>query len=161
MTTTGAGNLGDGLEMAPTPPCIRSAEYVPLPPRGATRREDAMRDMLDGARDLPRGAWLWTFGSARLRRAAAGWTFARGQGVASNGHLLLTPDGRLGGPGWPPRDLVVHADRIDTLLLGCLSRNVASVRVLVRERPDRSWHTVAVEQVQAGVCARMGTTPYP
>jgi hypothetical protein len=45
-----------------------------------------------------------------------------------------------------PRDLVVRAERVDTLLLR-LSDPAAlrSVRVLVRARPDRSWHTVAAE----------------
>ncbi len=118
--------------------------YVPYTAWQNTPGEDAMRDMLDARADLPRGAWLWTFGSAR-HASDDGWTLERGQGVAGNGHLLLTADRGSVVMDSPP-DLVVRADRVDTLLLRLSEPGtLRSVRVLVRERPDRPWHTVAVE----------------
>ena len=118
--------------------------FVPYTAWQNTPGEDAMRDMLDARADLPRGAWLWTFGSAR-HATDDGWTLERGQGVAGNGHLLLTPDtGSVVMAS--PRDLVVPADRVDTLLLRWSDPGtLRSVRVLVRERPEQPWHTIAVE----------------
>jgi hypothetical protein len=118
--------------------------YVPYTAWQNTPGEDAMRDMLDARADLPRGAWLWTFGSAR-HATDDGWTLERGQGVAGNGHLVLTPD-RGSVVMDSPRDLVVRAERVDTLLLRLSDpATLRSVRVLVRARPDRPWHTVATE----------------
>lgn len=118
--------------------------FVPYTAWRNTPGEDAMRDLLDARADIPPGAWLWTFGSAR-HATDDGWTLERGQGVAGKGHLLLTPDsGSVVLDS--PRDLVVRADRVDTLLLRMSDPGtLRSVRVLVRERPDRSWHTIAVE----------------
>ncbi len=84
--------------------------------RGATRSgEDAMRDFLVSHSDLPRGAQLWTFGSA-MHADADGWSAVRGRAVPGNGYLELAPeDGRV--TLLSPADLFVRTRRIASVEL--------------------------------------------
>ncbi len=80
-----------------------------------TPGEAAMMDFLVSHADLPRGARLWTFGSARLA-TDDGWTALTGVIAATPGGLSLTPTGGalvLRSPD----DQVIRASRLGTLLL--------------------------------------------
>jgi hypothetical protein len=118
--------------------------YVPYTAWRNTPGEDAMRDVLDARADLPRGAWLWTFGSPRLADDD-GWAIERGRARPEPGRLQLEPDDGTVALVSPP-GLVVRPRRIDTLLLRVADpRTVRAVRVSVRDGRDRPWEAIVDE----------------
>ena len=80
-----------------------------------TPGEGALVDFLVDHADLPRGARLWTFGTAR-HVDDDGWSLDRGRLVAGRGFVDLAVDAAdmLMSPG----DQVLRADAVDTLVLG-------------------------------------------
>lgn len=115
--------------------------YVPYTSWRNTPAEDAMRDYLVSHTDVPRGARLWTFGTAR-HAADDGWTAQRGALVAGRGHLTLTAaDGVVTIDS--PRDLVVRPHVTDLLALHVGdARALEEVTVHARVDGDSAWHPI-------------------
>jgi hypothetical protein len=106
-----------------------------------TPAEDAMRDFLVTHADVPRGALLWTFGSAR-HADDDGWTAERGAVTAGRGHLQLAPRERrvvLRSPD----DLVIRPRAIDVAVVD-FAGTVKPARAKVYARADgsREWQPV-------------------
>jgi hypothetical protein len=116
-------------------------EYVAYTSWRNTPAEDAMRDFLVSHADLPRGAQLWTFGSAG-HADDDGWTALRGTLVAGRGHLTLTAaDGVVTIAS--PHDLVVRPFATDLLALQVGDvRALERVTVQARVDGDSGWQEI-------------------
>jgi hypothetical protein len=117
------------------------AGYVPYTAWRNTPAEEAMRDFLVSHADVPRGAQVWTFGSAR-HADDDGWTARRGSRDAKLGYLALAPAGGAVALR-SPDDLVVRPRAIDFVALDFGGGERPS-RATVRARADSTseWRTV-------------------
>jgi len=89
--------------------------YVPYTSWRNTPAEDAMRDFLVTHADVPRGAQLWTFGSAG-HADDDGWIAEDGTREGQHGYLALAPS-HGGVTLRSPGDLVVRPRGIDLVAL--------------------------------------------
>jgi len=116
--------------------------YLPYTAWRNTPAEDAMRDFLVSHADVPRGAQLWTFGTAR-RADDDGWSAEQGSREARRGYLALAPsDGAV--TLRSPDDLVVRPQTIDQLVLdfGDGPRPLRAT-VYARAGTSEQWHSVS------------------
>ncbi len=110
-----------------------------------TPAEDAMRDFLVAHADVPRGALLWTFGSAR-HADDDGWTAEQGSRASRRGYLALTPSGgRV--TLRSPDDLVVRPPGIDLAVLD-FGDGPKATRATVYARVDAKsdWRAVGTSE---------------
>jgi len=91
--------------------------------------------------DLPFGAKLWTFGTARLS-SDDGWTTSRGTLTAGRSSLAVAPD-RGVVELVSPVDQVIRAKRIDLALVrGWTGPKPQSIAVHARVAPDQPWREI-------------------
>ncbi len=128
-------------------------DYVAYTSWRNTPAEDAMRDFLVSHADLPSGAQLWTFGSAR-HADDDGWTAQRGTLVAGRGHLALTAvDGVVTIDS--PHDLVIRPLATDLLALHVGDeRALERVTVQARVDGDPAWQEIGSAAKSARVPLR-------
>ena len=116
-------------------------DYLPYTAWRNTANEDAMRDFLVSHADLPFGAKLWTFGTARLA-SDDGWTTSRGTLTPGRSHVAVAPDRGIV-ELVSPVDLVIRAKRIDLALVRAWSGPVPqSIAVHARVAPDTPWREI-------------------
>jgi hypothetical protein len=112
--------------------------YLPYTAWRNTPGEDAMRDFLVSHADLPFGAKLWTFGTARLA-SDDGWTTSRGTLTAGKSHLAVAPDKGVVELVSPP-DQVIRPRRLDLAVVRAWSGpKPVSIAVRARTAPDAPW----------------------
>lgn len=117
--------------------------YLPYTSWRNTPAEDAMRDFLVSHADVPRGAQIWTFGTAR-RADDDGWSAEQGSREARRGYLALMPsEGNV--TLRSPDDLVVRARAIDRAVLD-FGSGPKPLRATVYARADATaqWQTAGV-----------------
>ena len=116
-------------------------DYLPFTAFRNTESEYAMRDAMIAKADLPRGARIWTFGSARLS-TDDGWTTSRGTLDEGYGHLAVAPDRGVVELVSPP-DQVIRPKRIDLALVRAWSGpKPSAIAVHARTAPDAPWREV-------------------
>ncbi|HVJ74736.1 MAG TPA: hypothetical protein VNB03_11980 [Casimicrobiaceae bacterium] len=116
-------------------------DYLPYTAWRNTANEDAMRDFLVSHADLPFGAKLWTFGTARLA-SDDGWTTSRGTLTPGRSHVAVAPD-RGVVELVSPIDQVIRARRIDLALVRAWSGPTpTSIAVHARLAPDTPWREI-------------------
>lgn len=115
--------------------------YVPYTAWRNTPNEDAMRDFLVAHANLPFGAKLWTFGTARLA-SDDGWTTARGTLKAGRSFIDVAPDAGTV-TLVSPADQVIRPARVDLAVVRVLSGpKPATIAVQARTAPDGAWQEV-------------------
>ena len=137
-------------------------DYVAYTSWRNTLAEDAMKDFLVSHADLPRGARLWTFGSAR-HASDDGWTLAKGALVSGQGFLTLRFDDAEAQLVSPP-DQVLRSESLQTLYLGlrepgfaCDDRGACAHRSDVAVAGNRSGDRRRVTRSRgAGTCRSAG-----
>jgi hypothetical protein len=111
-----------------------------------------MKDFLVSHADLPRGARLWTFGSAR-HAADDGWSLAKGAWSAGKGFLTLRFDDAQA-TLVSPADQVLRSDSLQTLYLGLREgESLESIEVHARVEPAAPWQEI-VPATPAGSLVR-------
>jgi hypothetical protein len=116
-------------------------DYLPYTAWRNTQNEDAMRDFLVSHADLPFGAKLWTFGTARLA-SDDGWTTSRGTLTAGRSSIAVAPD-RGVVELVSPIDQVIRARRIDLAVVRAWSGPAPrSIAVHARVAPDQPWREI-------------------
>ena len=116
-------------------------DYLPYTAWRNTPNEDAMRDFLVSHADLPFGAKLWAFGTARLA-SDDGWTTSRGTLSPGRSYLAVAPD-RGVVELVSPVDQVIRAKRIDLALVRAWSGPTPqSIAVHARTAPDQPWREI-------------------
>jgi hypothetical protein len=116
-------------------------DYLPYTAWRNTPNEDAMRDFLVSHADLPFGAKLWTFGTARLA-SDDGWTTSRGTLSPGRSSIAVAPD-RGVVELVSPVDQVIRAKRIDLALVRAWSGPTPqSIAVHARTAPDQPWREI-------------------
>jgi hypothetical protein len=117
-------------------------DYVAYTSWRNTPAEDAMKDFVVSHADLPRGARLWTFGTAR-HAASDDWTLERGTLTAGTGFVDL----RFSDPVaalTSPSDQVLRAATLETLYIGLREPDsLATVEVYARVDPASPWLEIA------------------
>jgi hypothetical protein len=127
-------------------------DYVPYTSWRNTPAEDAMKDFVVARADLPRGARLWTFGTAR-HAADDGWTLDGGTLAAGKGFVDLRFDAAAATLVSPP-DQVLRAAGLETLYVGLREPDaLAAIEVFARIEPTSPW-TVIVPETKAATLAR-------
>jgi len=107
-----------------------------------TPMEDAMRDFLVSHANIPRGARVWTFGTAK-HADDDGWSVQNGRLTAGNGVLDIELDSGPSALISPP-DQVIRPNITSTLLLGLDGLAVnAEVRVLAHSDQSPQWQEIA------------------
>lgn len=106
-----------------------------------TPMEDAMRDFLVSHANIPRGARVWTFGTAK-HADDDGWSVQNGRLTAGNGFLDIEL-----GPGTStlisPPDQVIRPNVTSTLILGLDGLAVnAELRVLAHADRGLEWREI-------------------
>jgi Bacterial Ig domain len=116
-------------------------DYVAYTSWRNTLAEDAMKDFAVSHADLPRGARLWTFGTAR-NATADGWSLERGTLTAGKGFVDLSfADAQA--TLTSPTDQVLRSDTLETLYLGLRAADaLATVQVLARIDPTSPWREI-------------------
>jgi hypothetical protein len=116
-------------------------DYLPYTAWRNTPNEDAMRDFLVSHADLPFGAKLWTFGTAR-HASDDGWTTSRGTLTAGRSHLAVAPD-RGVVELVSPVDQVIRSKRIDLAIVRAWSTPAPrSIVVHARAEPGKPWREI-------------------
>lgn len=111
-----------------------------------------MKDFVVARADLPRGARLWTFGTAR-HVADDGWTLDPGQLRAGTGFVDLELSGAIATLISPP-DQVLRAASLETLYLGLRGPDsLESIAVHARIDAGSPWQEI-VPPTQAASLAR-------
>jgi hypothetical protein len=127
-------------------------DYVAYTSWRNTPAEDAMKDFVVARADLPRGARLWTFGTAR-HATDDGWTQEGGTLAAGKGFIDLRFADAAATLVSPP-DQVLRAAGLETLYLGLREPDaLATVEVFARIEPSSPW-TVIVPETKADTLAR-------
>jgi len=130
-------------------------DYVAFTSWRNTPAEDAMKDFVVARADLPRGARLWTFGTAR-HAADDGWTLDGGTLAAGKGFVDLRFAGATA-TLVSPADQVLRPASLDTLYVGLRDADaLESIAVFARIEPTSPW-TLVVPETDATKLAR--TTP--
>jgi hypothetical protein len=127
--------------------------YVPYTAWRNTPAEDAMRDFLVTHADVPRGALLWTFGSARYADND-GWSAEAGTAQAHNAYLELgTNSGTV--KLRSPDDLVVRPRTIDFASLDFGDgAKPARATLLARVDGSNEWREVAASADASRIAIR-------
>jgi hypothetical protein len=137
MVSTMAWNGSNGL-FADQP------DYVPYTSWRNTPAEDAMKDFVVARADLPRGARLWTFGTAR-HAASDDWSLEQGTLTAGKGYVDLRFSEASAMLVSPP-DQVLRADTLATLYIGARDPDtLVSVQVWARGEPTVPWTEIVPE----------------
>ncbi len=127
-------------------------DYVAYTSWRNTPAEDAMKDFVVSHADLPRGARLWTFGTAR-HAADDGWSLEQGALAAGKGFVDLRFGDTVATLVSPP-DQVLRAASLQTLYLGLRDPDaLVSVQVFARTEPTAPWQEIVAETA-AGELAR-------
>jgi hypothetical protein len=127
-------------------------DYVAYTSWRNTPAEAAMKDFVVARADLPRGARLWTFGTARYA-TDDGWTLEGGTLQAGKGFVDLRFSGVIAALLSPP-DQVLRAASLETLYLGLRDADaLESVAVFARVEPTSPW-TPIVPETNASALAR-------
>jgi hypothetical protein len=117
-----------------------------------TPMEDAMRDFLVSHANIPRGARVWTFGTAK-HADDDGWSVKGGQLTGGNGFLGIEL-----GPGTTtlvsPPDQVIRPDTTSNLILGLEGLSASTeLRVLAHADQSPEWREIvsrkALSQLRA------------
>ena len=128
-------------------------DYVPYTSWRNTPAENAMKDFVVARADLPRGARLWTFGSA-THAADDGWTLEQGKVSAGPGFVDLQWSGATATLMSPP-DQVLRSASLKTLYIGLRDPDtLASVQVFSRIDPQTPWEEI-VPATAAATLARV------
>jgi hypothetical protein len=126
-------------------------DYVAYTSWRNTLAEDAMKDFLVSHADLPRGARLWTFGTAR-HAATMGGRWQR-RLVAGKGFVTLRFDDAQA-TLVSPADQVLRSDSLQTLYLGLREGDsLESIEVHARIEPAAPWQEI-VPATPAGSLVR-------
>lgn len=116
-------------------------DYVAYTSWRNTAAEDAMKDFVVSHADLPRGARLWTFGTAR-HAASDDWSLERGTLTAGKGFIDLRFGDALATLVSPP-DQVLRAAMLETLYIGLREADsLATVQVHARIDPTSPWQEI-------------------
>ena len=116
-------------------------DYVAYTSWRNTQAEDAMKDFVVSHADLPRGARLWTFGSAR-NATDDGWSLERGTLTAGKGSIDLRFTEAQATLISPP-DQVLRSDTLEALYLGMRAPDALStVQVFARIDPASPWQEI-------------------
>jgi hypothetical protein len=146
LVTAMAWNGSDGAQAG-------GKEYRAYTAWRNTPTEDAMRDFLVSHANIPRGARVWTFGTAK-HTDDDGWSVQNGALTAGNGFLELGL-----GPGTTslvsPADQVIRPQITPRLVLGVAGLPLsAGIRVLAHADQDREWREILkqtpLSQLQTG-----------
>ena len=117
-------------------------DYVAYTSWRNTPAEDAMKDFVVSHADLPRGARLWTFGTAR-HAASDDWTLERGTLAAGKGFVDLRFSDTVAALTSPP-DQVLRAASLATMYIGLREPDsLATVEVYARTDPASPWMQIA------------------
>jgi len=120
---------------------VGQPDYVPYTSWRNTPAESAMKDFVVARADLPRGARLWTFGTA-THAADDGWTLEQGTVSAGKGFVDLQFGGAVAVLSSPP-DQVLRAASLETLYIGLRdSDSLVSVQVHARIDPGSPWQEI-------------------
>ena len=116
-------------------------DYVAYTSWRNTPAEDAMKDFVVARADLPRGARLWTFGTAR-HAADDGWSLEQGTLAAGKGYVDLHFGDAAATLASPP-DQVLRSATLATLFLGLREPDsLATVQVYARIDPTSPWQEI-------------------
>ena len=116
-------------------------DYVAYTSWRNTLAEDAMKDFVVSHADLPRGARLWTFGTAR-HAADDGWSLENGTLTAGKGYVDLRFADALATLA-SPLDQVLRSAALETLYLGLREPDtLATVQVFARIDPTSPWQEI-------------------
>ena len=127
-------------------------DYVAYTSWRNTPAEDAMKDFVVARADLPRGARLWTFGTAR-HAADDGWTLDGGTLAAGKGFVDLRFADAAATLVSPP-DQVLRAAGLETLYVGLREPDaLATIEVFARIEPTSPWTVIVPETKAADACA--------
>jgi hypothetical protein len=119
-------------------------DYVAYTSWRNTAAEDAMKDFVVARADLPRGARLWTFGTAG-HAATDDWTLQAGTLTAGKGFVELRFEGAVAILVSPP-DQVLRAASLSTLYLGLADADALdSVQAFARIDPSSPWTEIVAE----------------
>lgn len=119
-------------------------DYVAYTAWRNTPAEDAMKDFVVARADLPRGARLWTFGTAR-HAAADDWSLEQGTLTAGKGYIDLRFSDVTATLISPP-DQVLRAETLETLYLGLREPDsLVTVQVYARTEPSAPWQEIVPE----------------
>jgi hypothetical protein len=125
-------------------------DYVAYTSWRNTPAEEAMKDFVVSHADLPRGARLWTFGTAR-HAADDGWSLEQGTLEAGKGFVDLR-FADVSATLVSPPDQVLRAASLQTLYLGLRDMDaLASVQVYARLEPSSAWREIVVETKAASL----------
>jgi hypothetical protein len=127
-------------------------DYVAYTSWRNTPAEAAMKDFVVARADLPRGARLWTFGTAQ-HAADDGWTLEGGALEAGKGFVDLRVANAMAALV-SPSDQVLRAASLDTLYVGLRDADaLESIAVFARIEPSSPWTSI-VPETKASVLAR-------
>ncbi|MEO8347049.1 MAG: hypothetical protein ABI607_15275 [Betaproteobacteria bacterium] len=119
-------------------------DYVAYTSWRNTPAEEAMKDFMVSHADLPRGARLWTFGSAR-HAANDDWSIEHGTLTSGKGFVDLRFDGAVA-TLISPADQVLRAASLQSLYLGLRDADaLESVQIFVRLEPTSPWREIVTE----------------
>ena len=134
---------------------VDQPDYVAYTSWRNTPAEDAMKDFMVSHADLPRGARLWTFGTAR-HAATDEWTLTAGTLTAGKGYIDLRVTDATATLVSPP-DQVLRATNLATLYLGLREPDaLATVQVYARTDPAAPWQQIVAATDAASL---VRTTP--
>jgi hypothetical protein len=119
-------------------------DYVAYTSWRNTPAEDAMKDFVVAHADLPRGARLWTFGSAR-HAASDDWSLEQGTLTAGKGYIDLRLQDASATLISPP-DQVLRANVLAALYLGLPDPDaLMTAQVFARLEPTSPWQEIVPE----------------
>jgi hypothetical protein len=125
-------------------------DYVAYTSWRNTPAEDAMKDFVVSHADLPRGARLWTFGTAR-HAASDDWSLEQGTLTAGTGYVDLRLADAIA-TLVSPADQVLRAATLETLYIGLReAETLARVEVYARTELGSPWREIAPQAAMASL----------